>query len=86
MSSTTSYKWGEVVLVVFPLTDMTGTRRRPGLVLYDAGDEDVMLARIHHTGSTTSHRSALVGLESYRFDCRVSGSTFQNSNHKEVIG
>lgn len=46
MPSTTRYRWGEVVLVAFPLSDMSGTRRRPGLVLYDSGDEDVMLARI----------------------------------------
>ena len=25
---------------------MSGIRRRPGLVLYDSGDEDVMLARV----------------------------------------
>ena len=42
----TRYRWGNVVLVAFPLSDMSGTRRRPGLVLYDSGDEDVMLARI----------------------------------------
>jgi mRNA interferase MazF len=46
MPSMTRYRWGEVVLVAFPLSDMSGTRRRPGLVLYDSGDEDVMLARI----------------------------------------
>lgn len=46
MPSTTRYKWGDVVLVAFPLSDMSGTRRRPGLVLYDSGDEDAMLARI----------------------------------------
>ena len=43
--------------MVFPLTDMTGTRRRPGLVLYDAGDEDVMLARI--TTQEPRHRTDL---------------------------
>ena len=42
----TRYRWGYIVLVAFPLSDMSGTRRRPGLVLYDSGDEDVMLARI----------------------------------------
>ncbi len=46
MPSTTRYRWGDVVLVAFPLSDMSGTRRRPGLVLYDSGDEDVMLARV----------------------------------------
>lgn len=46
MPPTTRYKWGDVVLVHFPLTDVSGTQRRPGLVLFDAGDEDVVLARI----------------------------------------
>ena len=51
MPSTTRYRWGDVVLVAFPLSDMSGTRRRPGLVLYDSGDEDVMLARITTQGT-----------------------------------
>jgi len=46
MPSTTTYKWGNVLLVAFPRTDATGTIRRPALVLYDEGDEDVMVARI----------------------------------------
>lgn len=46
MPSTTRYRWGDVVLVAFPLSDMSGAIRRPGLVLFDSGDEDVMLARI----------------------------------------
>ena len=46
MPPTTRYKWGDVVLVLFPLTDVSGTQRRPGLVLFDSGDEDVVLARI----------------------------------------
>lgn len=46
MPSTIRYRWGDVVLVAFPLSDMSGAVRRPGLVLFDSGDEDVMLARI----------------------------------------
>lgn len=46
MPSTTRYRWGDVILVAFPLSDMSGAIRRPGLVLFDSGDEDVMLARI----------------------------------------
>jgi mRNA interferase MazF len=46
MPSTTRYRWGDVVLVAFPLSDMSGAIRRPGLVLFDSGDEDAMLARI----------------------------------------
>ena len=46
MPSTIRYKWGDVVLVAFPLSDMSGALRRPGLALFDSGDDDVMLARI----------------------------------------
>lgn len=53
MRSTTIYKWGDILLVGFPLTDASATIRRPGLVLFDEGDEDVMVARI----STQSPRS-----------------------------
>lgn len=45
MPPTTRYKWGDIVLVLFPLTDVSGAQRRPGLVPFDSGDEDV-LARI----------------------------------------
>ena len=55
MPSMTRYRWGDVVLVAFPLSDMSGTRRRPGLALYDSGDEDVMLARI--TTQETHHQT-----------------------------
>ena len=46
MPSTIRYRWCDVVLVAFPLSDASGTLRRPGLVLFDSGDEDVMLARV----------------------------------------
>ncbi len=46
MPSTIRCKWGDVVLVAFPLSDISGAVRQPGLVLFDSGDEDVMLARI----------------------------------------
>jgi mRNA interferase MazF len=46
MPSTIRYRSGDVVLVAFPLSDMSGAIRRPGLVLFDSGDEDVVLARI----------------------------------------
>ena len=44
----TRYKFGDVVLVVFSQTD--GKRKqRPGLVLLDTGDDDVILAPITTT-------------------------------------
>jgi len=40
------YKLGEVVLIAFPYTNGTGSKKRPALVLYDAGDPDILVARI----------------------------------------
>ena len=46
MRSTTTYEFGDILLVEFPRTDGSGTTRRPGLVLLDEGDRDVMVARV----------------------------------------
>lgn len=54
----TTYKWGDVLLVAFPRTDAKGTVKRPALVLYDKGDEDVMVARI--TTQTARGKSELI--------------------------
>jgi len=35
-----------VLLLRFPFSDATGSRQRPALVIFDAGDEDVLVARI----------------------------------------
>ena len=37
---------GEIVLMLFPFSGLSGARRRPALVLLDTGDEDVVVARI----------------------------------------
>ena len=42
----TIFRFGDVILIGFPHTDFRGTTRRPALVLYDAGDQDVLVARI----------------------------------------
>jgi len=41
-----NYQSGEVVLVEFLFTGTTQSKRRPGLVLLDTGDEDIIVARI----------------------------------------
>lgn len=41
-----NYHPGEVVLLLFPFTDMRGAKRRPALVLLDTGDADVIVARV----------------------------------------
>jgi mRNA interferase MazF len=42
----TSYNFGDIVLIGFPHTDLQGISKRPAIVLYDSGDQDVLLARI----------------------------------------
>ena len=42
----TTYNFGDIVLIGFPHTDLQGISKRPALVLYDSGDQDVLLARI----------------------------------------
>jgi len=48
-----SYNFGDIVLIGFPHTDQQGVSKRPGLVLYDSGDQDILLARITTQEYTT---------------------------------
>ncbi len=40
------YRFGDIVLIAFPYSNNEGNKKRPALVLLDAGDNDVLLARI----------------------------------------
>mgnify|MGYP005834174103 CR=1 FL=1 len=42
----TSYNFGDIVLIGFPHTDLQGVSKRPAVVLYDSGDQDVLVARV----------------------------------------
>jgi mRNA interferase MazF len=44
---------GDIVLLTFPFTGETGSKRRPALVLLDAGDDDILVARV----TTQQHTS-----------------------------
>jgi len=48
-----TYKFGDIVLVGFPHTDLQGISKRPAVVLYDSGDQDVLVARITTQQYTT---------------------------------
>jgi mRNA interferase MazF len=50
----TDYQTGEVVLVSFLFTSGTASKRRPGLILLDTGDRDIIIARITGQGSRTN--------------------------------
>jgi mRNA interferase MazF len=49
----TTYNFGDIVLIGFPHTDLQGISKRPAIVLYDSGDQDVLLARITTQEYTT---------------------------------
>ncbi|MEG3924525.1 MULTISPECIES: type II toxin-antitoxin system PemK/MazF family toxin [unclassified Microcoleus] len=42
----TNYQFGELVIVAFLFAGTAETKRRPGLVLLDTGDEDMIVAKI----------------------------------------
>ena len=49
----TNYKFGQTVLVEFPHTDFLKTSKRPAVVIYDSGDQDVLVARVTTQKYTT---------------------------------
>lgn len=49
----TTYNFGDIVLIGFPHTDLQGVSKRPTIVLYDSGDQDVLVARV----TTQEYRS-----------------------------
>jgi mRNA interferase MazF len=47
------FKPGDLVLIAFPFASETGAKQRPALVLLDAGDDDLLVARV----TTRAHHS-----------------------------
>ena len=45
-SRSSSYTFGDVVLIAFPFVEDARVKKRPALVLLDTGDDDVLVARI----------------------------------------
>ncbi len=42
----TTYRFGDIVLIGFPHTNLQGIAKRPAIVLFDSGDQDVLVARV----------------------------------------
>jgi len=42
----TAYRFGDIVLIGYPHTDLKGVSKRPAIVLFDSGDQDVLVARV----------------------------------------
>jgi mRNA-degrading endonuclease toxin of MazEF toxin-antitoxin module len=55
----TSYQAGDLLLVDFPFTSGGKAKPRPGLVLWDTGDADVVLARVTTQAAGTPHDVAV---------------------------
>lgn len=55
----TNYKAGDILLLRFPFTNLSGAKQRPGLVLLDAGDGDIVVARITSQNYSTRYDVAL---------------------------
>jgi mRNA interferase MazF len=62
----TAYDFGDVILIGFPHTDFRNVSKRPALVIYDADDHDILVARI----TTQEH---ITGVDYKIVDWRQSG-------------
>jgi mRNA interferase MazF len=49
-----SFRFGEVLILPFSYSDLQSRKRRPAVVLVDAGDEDVLVAKV----TTKAYHSA----------------------------
>ena len=74
MPPTTSYSFGDIVLVSFPFTDLTATKKRPALVVspdsFNAAGRDLVLLAI--TSQLTADRDT-VPLEGKDFQAGFAG-------------
>jgi mRNA interferase MazF len=77
----TSYNFGDIVLIGFPHTDLQGTSKKPAIVLYDSGDQDVLLARITTQEYTTETDYRILDWQKKWSSCRVVYSTWQTGHN-----
>lgn len=51
---TTSYQKGDLLLIDFPFATGTRSKTRPAMVMLDAGDSDVVVARVTSQNARTA--------------------------------
>ena len=51
----TTYDFGTIVLLNFPHTNLQQSAKRPALVVFDEGDDDIVVARITSQPQTGMH-------------------------------
>lgn len=61
----TLYSFGNIILIGFPHTDLQKISKRPAIVLYDSGDQDVLVARVTTQEYTTEADYKILGWEKY---------------------
>jgi mRNA interferase MazF len=78
----TTYRFGDIILIAFPHTDLQEVSKRPAIVLYDSGDQDVLVARV----TTQEYRSE----EDYKIGewkkCGLLGESYIRLGKQVTIG
>jgi mRNA interferase MazF len=76
----TAYNFGDVVLVGFPHTDLRGVSKRPAFVIYDAGDLDILVARV-----TTQEYTTVADYKIVEWKRRIIRQARQTGNDRKEI-
>lgn len=59
---------GSVVIIQFPFSDFTGSKKRPALVIADWGSDDVILAQITSVAHKDAYAIILDDKQSHSFE------------------
>jgi mRNA-degrading endonuclease toxin of MazEF toxin-antitoxin module len=75
MPLTTGYSFGDVVLVPFPFTDQSGSKKRPAVIVssadYQAQRRDLVIMAITSTRSSADFRVEAVSLNARSSTARI---------------